>query len=106
MDAAGLRFGFKCFEIAPRVLDFALVAFAFPGSSIEFRRSAMVAATLGSAMSHEVAQGLRNLLLGPIRMLRAQGGGFQLAHLFHEGEADFQSLGGRHPSQRLDLLRV
>jgi hypothetical protein len=37
MDAAGQRFGFKRFEIAPRVLEFASVAFAFPGSIFPHR---------------------------------------------------------------------
>ena len=63
---------------------------------IAFSRSAIRVATLGSAMSHELAQGLRDLFLGPLGVSRAKRGHVELTHLFHESQANGEPQRG-HP---------
>jgi len=47
-------------------------------------------------MSHELAQGLRDLFLGPLGVSRAKRGHVELTHLFHESQANGEPQRG-HP---------
>src|ERR687887_2890835 len=73
---------------------------------VAFNRSAMRAATLGSAMHYELAQSVRDLIFGPVRVLRAKRCSFELSHFLHELQCDLQPLRRCHFAKRLDLLRV
>jgi hypothetical protein len=65
---------------------------------VSFNRSAIRAATLGRAMPHKLAQRLRDLFLSPLWVARSKRRSFELAHFFHELQADLEPLCRGHPA--------